>query len=172
LVTYFCSFFGFHSRAGEYGTYRRNTGGTSRNCRFHSAYGDAEDAAKSSGGERRAERCPEPYPAESHPAAGDVDRDGDLRIVAYVADRRATDQPRCADIERLSDLQFNRIRLILRKSVAEHREGAEEDHYDAGHKRSCPYVPPHWQGDTTPSVSRGAGPFNQESARNLASCSY
>src|SRR5512139_3649819 len=120
-----------------------STGGTSRNCRFLSAHGDAEDAAKSAGGARRTEGRPGSNPPESQPAARDVDRDGNLRVVANVADWWTTDQPGCADIEGLAYLQIDRVRLILRQSVAEHSEGAEEDHHDAGRKPSCPHMPPH-----------------------------
>ena len=128
--------------------------GPSRNCRSLSAHGDTEDAAKSADGSRRAERRPGSDPPESQPAAGDVDRNGDLRIVAYVADRRATDQPGCADVEGFSDLQIDRERLILRPGVAEHYKGAD-NHCDAHHNRSCPHVPPRGQ-DMFPEYRAGA----------------
>jgi hypothetical protein len=38
---------------------------------------------------------------------------------------------------------LDRVTLILRQGVAEHSEGAEGDHHDAGHKPSCPHMPPH-----------------------------
>src|SRR5512141_3503788 len=104
-----------------------------------------------------AERRPGSDPPESHAAAGDVDRNGDLRIVAYVADRRATDQPGSADVEGLSYLQIDRVRLILRPGVAKHYEDADNDHCDARHNRSCPHVPPRLDRICFQSTARARG---------------
>src|SRR6266542_6171570 len=107
-----------------------------------SAYGDAENAARSCGGGCRAEGRPGTDSLESQ-SPRRIDRNGDLRVVADGGPRRADDLAGGAYLDRFTHLQIDGERLVLRPGgVNRHKERADEQH-NARRNTAPSHVLPH-----------------------------
>ena len=106
-----------------------------------SAYGNAENPAWSYCRARRTEGRPGTDTLKPD-SPGQIDRNGDLRVVADEGPRRADDLAGRTNVERFADPQLDRVRLVLCPGVVDrHKEGAEDQHNDYW-KTVSPHVPP------------------------------